>query len=138
MPTADRPLIGIVHSGDYERVRFVLAAAAAAAAAERRVTLFFTMDACVALRQTRGWHGLRTTDGTARARDAVLRDRGIAGFEELLEACRELKVQVAVCDMGLRANAIAPDELIPELEVEIVGLVSLLSGAGAAAQLLFA
>ncbi len=137
MPTTDRPLIGIVHSGEYERVRFVLAAAAAAAAADRGVTLFFTMDACVALRQARGWRELHAAGG-ADARDTALRERGVAGFDELLGACRDLGVKLIVCEMGLRANALTPGDLAPELEAEIGGLFALLSGDGADAQLLYA
>ncbi len=137
MPRPDRSLICIVHSGDYERVRFVLATAAAAAAADRAVTLFFTMDACVALQRDRGWHQLRSTGSDAPTADTKLRERGIGGFDELLGACRELGVTLIACEMGLRAGDLSKDQLDPDLDVEIGGLVSLLSGDGADAQLLF-
>ena len=137
MPRPDRPLICIVHSGDYERVRFALATAAAAAAADRAVTLFFTMGACVALQRGQGWHQLRSTGGNAAAADTKLRERGIGGFDELLGACRELGVTLIACEMGLRASDLSKDQLDPDLDVAIGGLFSLLSGDGADAQLLF-
>ena len=138
MPRPDRSLICIVHSGDYERVRFVLATAAAAAAADRAVTLFFTMDACVALQRDGGWHGLQSAGSSALDADTELRDLGVAGFDELLEACRELGARLIICEMGLRARGITRAELDPDLDVEIGGLFSLLSGEHADAQLLLA
>lgn len=138
MRPTERPLTCILHSGDYERVRFALAAAAAAAAADRAVTLFFTMDACVALQRDGGWHGLHAAGGGAPDADAALRDRGVAGFEELLGACRELGVRLIVCDMGLRACGLSPEQLVSPSDIEVGGLFSLLSGDGADAQLLYA
>ena len=138
MPPTERALICILHSGDYERVRFTLAAAAAAAAADRDVTLFFTMDACVVLRRDDGWHELRSAGSSAPADDAALRDKGVAGFKELLGACRELGVRLIVCEMGLLARGITKAELDPDLQVEVGGLFSLLSGDRADAQLLYA
>ena len=137
MPQPERSLICIVHSGDYERVRFTLATAAAAAAANRSVTLFFTMDACVALLRDSGWQGLQSAGGGALDADTKLRDRGVGGFSELLGACRELGVRLIACEMGLRASDLSKDRLDPDLNVEIGGLFSLLSGDGADAQLLF-
>ena len=137
MPAAERTLTCILHSGDYERVRFALATAAAAAASDRDVTLFFTMDACVALQRHSGWHGLQSTGGSALDADTALRDRGVAGFEELLGACRDLGVRLVVCEMGLRARALTKAELDPDLNIGIGGLFSLLAGDGADAQLLF-
>lgn len=137
MPPAERSLVCILHSGDYERVRFTLATAAAAAAAGRAVTLFFTMDACVALRRDSGWHGLQSAGGSALEADTVLRDKGVAGFEELLGACRDLGVRLVVCEMGMRASEFTKAELDPELNLETGGLFSLLAGDGADAQLLF-
>lgn len=137
MPRPEHSLICIVHSGDYERVRFSLATAAAAAAADRDVTLFFTMDACVALQRDSGWQGLQSAGGSALDADTKLRDRSVGGFRELLDACRELGVRLIACEMGLRACDLSKDQLDPDLDVEIGGLFSLLSGDGAHAQLLF-
>jgi peroxiredoxin family protein len=137
MRPTERSLICILHSGDYERVRFTLAAAAAAAAADRDVTLFFTMDASVALRRDSGWRGLQSAGGGALEADTALRDKGVAGFEELLGACRDLGVRLVVCEMGLRARELTKAELDPNLDLEIGGLFSLLAGDGADAQLLF-
>ncbi|MCY4429153.1 MAG: DsrE family protein [Rhodospirillales bacterium] len=138
MPPAERSLICILHSGDYERVRFTLAAAAAAAAADRDVTLFFTMDACVALQRDSGWHDLQSAGGSALDADTALRERGVAGFEELLGACRELGVRLIVCEMGLHARGLSPEQLVSRSGIEVGGLFSLLSGDGAGAQLMFA
>ncbi len=138
MPQTDRALICIVHSGTYERVRFTLAVAAAAAAANRPVTLFFTMDACVTLQGKQGWHALHAGEATSAAdADAVLRGKGVAGFEELLTACADLGVKMLVCDMGLRATGLAREQLTPGFPIEVGGLFSLLSGDGAESQLLY-
>ena len=137
MRQTERALVCIVHSGDYERVRFALAIAAAAAAASRRVTLFFTMGACPALLSHDGWHRLRVPDGSALAEDTNLRDKGVAGFEELRDACKDLRVRLIACDMGLRAADLSREQLDPNLGVETGGLFSLLSGEGAEAQLVF-
>lgn len=136
MPPDPAPLACIVHAGSYERVRFALATAAAAAAASRPVTLFFTMDACRALAAAPGWRALESEAG-AEAEDRALRDRGVAGFEELLGSCRELGVRFVACEMGLRARGLARGSLRDDLPVEEGGLVGLLAGAGAEAQLLF-
>ena len=66
-----------------------------------------------------------------------LRDKGVAGFEELLGACRDLGVRLVVCEMGMRASEFTKAELDPELNLETGGLFSLLAGDGADAQLLF-
>ncbi len=137
MQQAERALVCIVHSGDYERVRFALAIAAAAAAASRRVTLFFTMGACPALLPKDGWHRLQVRDGSALAEDTNLCAKGVAGFEELRDACKDLGVRLIACDMGLRAADLSREQLDPDLGIETGGLFSLLSGEGADAQLLF-
>lgn len=136
MPPEPVPLACIVHSGAYERVRFALATAAAAAAVDRPVTLFFTMDACRALADPPGWRELESAAG-AEAEDRALRERGVAGFEDLLEACRELGVRFVACAMGLQARGIERASLRDDLPVEEGGLGGLLAGDGARAQLLF-
>ena len=93
----------IVFSGDYARAHYALAAAAAAAAVDRPATLFFTMQGARALLAAgadgeEGWRSLAGADA-----DAGLRERGVAGFEELLDSCAALGVRFMVCEMGLRA-----------------------------------
>lgn len=126
-PDPPAPPVGklslIVFSGDYERVHYALAAAAAAAAIDRPATLFFTMEAARALCAgdggEPGWHRLAGADA-----DAERRARGVAGFDELLEACAELGVRFMACEMGLRAAGIAPESLRQDLRIDIAGLVS--------------
>ena len=132
----------ILLSGSFERVHYGLAMASAAAALARPVTLFVTHGATLALLAADpggrpGWAGLRpgpelTTaelaDGLAL--DARNRQRGVAGFEELLEACAGLGVEIIVCEMGLRAQGLAAAALRPDLPIQRAGLATLLARAG--------
>lgn len=133
----------IVYSGDFGRVHYALATAAAAAAIDRPATLFFTMAACQALAlgaddDTPGWHRLPTETGeTARARDAVLVSRGVAGIEDLFEACAGLGVRFLVCEMGLRAIDRDRAGLRDDLGIEEGGLVTFLRDASADGAILF-
>lgn len=133
------PLSIAVHAGEFDRVHYALVMASAAAASDRRVTLFFTGDAVHAVARgpgdAPGWHRLRAAPDQAAARDAGLRARRVAGFEELLAACGELGVRLIVCEMALRAADLDPNAgvLRPDLELEIAGVVTFLNqGAGGA------
>lgn len=119
----------VVFSGDFERVHYALAMAAGAAASNRAVTLFFTMGAARALVD---W---RTLPGAAA--DESLRAKGLAGFEELLEACVALGVTVMVCEMGLRAAGIDAASLRPDVPVTAGGIVTFLADASANGAMLF-
>lgn len=119
----------VVFSGEFERVHYALAMAAGAAASNRAVTLFFTMGAARALVDWRALPGAE--------RDQDLRQRGVAGFEELLEACVALGVTVMVCEMGLRALGIAAGDLRPDVPVTAGGIVSFLADASANGAMLF-
>lgn len=123
----------VVFDGRYDRVHYALVMASAAAATDRPATLFFTGRALHAL-VPEGW---RRLDGDPSARDAALAGRGVATFEPLLEACRELGVRFIACEMGLRAEGLAAADLDPRLGVEIAGVVTLLNGARADGALLF-
>jgi peroxiredoxin family protein len=125
-----------VHSGDFDRVHYALVMASAAAATDRKVTLFFTGRAVHALVGATGWHALDAAPEGAAARDATWRQRGVGGFEELLLACRDLGVRVIVCEMALRAAAIAADALRADLGHETAGVVTFLN-AGAGGQIVF-
>lgn len=134
----------IVFSGDYDRVHYALITAAAAAATDRRVTLFFTMDATRALLDTTadgapGWAALAAgRDGTsATSRDAAHGAKGIATFEELLSACVELGVTFMVCETGLKALDLTAAELRADIPVKPGGVVSLLAAAGPDGAMLF-
>lgn len=138
MSDAKTPLILIVLSSAFERVHYALATAAAAAAADRPTILFFTQGAVRALAGTReapGWMRLTVDDPSlggsdAKTLDRAFRARGAAGIEELLAACRELRVPFLVCSMGLRVAEIARSELRHDLAVEETGLVDVLSRGG--------
>jgi peroxiredoxin family protein len=127
-----------VHSGAFERVHYALVMASAAAASDRKATLFFTGQAVHAVTQAGGrpgWHALAAPPDGAAARDAALRDRRVAGFEELLAACAELKVRMIVCEMALRAAGLdaATGILRHDLPLEVAGVVTFLNqGAGGA------
>ncbi len=137
----------IVFSGDYDRVHYALITAAAAAATDRRVTLFFTMDATRALLDTGadgadgapGWAALAAgADGiSATARDAAHGAKGIATFEELLAACIELGVTFMVCETGLKALDLTAAALRPDVPVKAGGVVSLLAAVGRDGAMLF-
>ncbi len=136
------PLSIAVHAGDFDRVHYALVMASAAAASDRRVTLFFTGHAIAAVAAgsqgpaeglTVGWHALEARPEDAVTRDATLRARGVAGFEELLTACRELGVHFIVCEMALRAAGLEAQALRTDLALERAGVVTFLNqGAGGA------
>jgi len=132
----------IVFSGAFERVHYALATAAAAAAIDTPATLFFTMEATRALGKgaadAPGWHALPTEHGKAAAElDATYRERGVAGFEELLESCVALDVQFLVCEMGLRAIDLEAAALRDDVPVREGGLVTFLTDASATGAMLF-
>ncbi len=119
----------VVFSGDYDRVHYALAMAAGAVASNHAVTLFFTMGAARALVD---WHALPGAEA-----DATLRARGIAGFDDLLDACVALGVTIMVCEMGLRALGIAAADLRPDVPVTPGGIVSFLADASRDGGMLF-
>lgn len=126
----------VVFSGDFDRVHYALVMAAAAVASNTPVTLFFTMWAGRALERpaadgSPAWHRMPVTGGgtTAAAMDADFGARGVARFEELLEACVALGVTVMVCEMGLRALGMEPDALRPDIPVAKGGVVTFLADA---------
>ena len=113
-------------SGSHERAHYAFVVAAGAAATGRRVVVFATNEACRAL--CTDWSGLHEA-----GRDAAVRMRGIAGIGELRGAAVELGVRLIACEAGLRFDAIAPDQLLPE--VEVAGVATFLA-ACAGGQLL--
>jgi len=119
----------VVFSGDFARVHYALAMAAAALASDTPATLFFTMGGCRALARpgadgTPGWHGLDGADA-----DAALKAKGLAGFDDLLEACAALGATMMVCEMGLKAIGLGLDDLDPALTISPGGLVTFLADA---------
>ena len=133
----------IVYSGDYGRVHYALAMASSAAAMNRPATLFFTMGAIRALTKPAkgGWGALPATDdtghGTGAAQDAAMIEKGLASFEELLAACVTFKVSFMVCEMGLRAVDLTPDDLRADVPYRAGGIVSFLADASATGATIF-
>ncbi|MDA0996580.1 MAG: DsrE family protein [Proteobacteria bacterium] len=133
----------VVASGAYEKVHYALVMAAGAAAIGMPVTLFFTMGASAALLSGHsdkpGWWTLASerpaTD--AAERDADFKSKGVACLDELLEACRDLKVKFMVCEMGLVAEGIADKPLRNDLEIERTGIVALYGDAGSDGRIVF-
>ncbi len=119
----------VVFSGDYDRVHYALVMAAGAAASNRPVTLFFTMGAARALVNWRGLPGAQA--------DADLQARGLAGFDELLEACVALGATVMVCEMGLKALGIDPASLRADIPITPGGVVTFLADASRDGGMLF-
>jgi peroxiredoxin family protein len=131
----------VVHAGDYGRVHYALAMASAAAAMAKPVTLFFTMAAIRALEKNTGWRALPAGDiapGVSGGdQDAAMVAKGLAGFEELIEACAAFKVKVLVCEMGLRAVGLTKADLRGDLAYEEGGIVSFLADAAPGGTTLF-
>jgi uncharacterized protein len=132
----------ILLSGCFDRVHYGLAMASAAAALDRPVTLFATLAATRAFVAQGpdgrpGWAGQPLSPSLAApgladgaALDARNRSRGVAGFEELLQACAGLGVEFIVCEMGLRAEGLAATELRTDLPIQRAGLATLLARKG--------
>ena len=126
----------VVYSGKFDEVHYALVMASAAAAVGRPVTLFFTMDACIALEKPRpgedpAWTRMPVNQGsgTAAERDAEYSARGIATFDELIEACTTLGVKFMVCEMGLRAGTLEDLPLRDDVAIEERGVVTFLNDA---------
>ena len=101
----ERPALAILLCrADYGSAHAALMLAAAAAALNHRVTLFAMGAGVHAL--ARNWSPLH-----GAARDAPNRQRGVPGFDELRDACRDLGVALWACPTGLAAESLAPDQL---------------------------
>ena len=132
----------VVFSGGFERVHYALVMAAAAVASNTPVTLFFTMGAARALERAAadgapGWHRLPCEAGGAAEMDADFKRRGVATFEELLEACVLLGVKFMVCEMGLKALGMDPEGLRADIPVSQGGVVTFLADASRDGGMLF-
>ncbi|WP_428539046.1 DsrE family protein [Rhodopila sp.] len=110
-------------SGSHDRAHYAFVVASAAAALGRHVVLFATNRGCLAL--CRDWTALRDAD-----RDARIEANGVAGLDTLRDACAQIGVRMIVCEAGLRAEAIDPSLLLPQ--VEVAGVATFLSAVGTA------
>jgi peroxiredoxin family protein len=143
LPNRPEKLSLVLYSGDFDKVHYALAMASAAVAVNVPATLFFTMQAIRALKKpgggkSPGWHALRAGDGrSAREVDEDFGSRGVAHFDELLEACRDLGATFMVCDMGLRAAGLEMADLRDDIDYQEGGLVTFLNDASADGAMLF-
>ena len=131
----------IIYSGYYDKIHYALAMASAAAAIGRPVTLFFTMGACLALKQPDSsglpaWKNLplsedRNSDFASNGGN--LDDRyllqKVATFDDLLNSCIEFGVIFMVCEMGLKAEGIQVQQLNNDIPFREGGLVTFLNDA---------
>lgn len=131
----------IVFTGNYDKLHYALATASAALTVNISTTLFFTMDAVKALTKDRfgfGWHYLNSNASiSGKERDHELSKLGVAGFEELLAACRDLGAIFMICEMGLRSQSIQQSHLRQDLSYKQGGLVTFLSEETLGGQIVF-
>ena len=145
-PARRRPdkLSIIVYSGEFDKVHYALALASSAVATNQAATLFFTMGACRALLRAAadgvpGWHTLDAGPGRPPLAE-IDRDYarlGVATFDELFSACVDLGVRFIVCEMGLRAAGIKPEDLRDDLTIDTAGIVTFLGDASKDGAMLF-
>ena len=115
------PLGVLLLSGKHDRAHYAFVVASGAAALGRPVVVFATNRGCLAL--CRDWSELDLTD-----RDARIQARGVAGLDTLRNACLDMDVRMIACEAGLRAEALDPGLLLPQ--VEVAGIVTFLSAVG--------
>jgi peroxiredoxin family protein len=129
----------IVFSGTFDRIHFALATASAAAATNISASLFFTMGAISALSQDQGWTTLKHSEkeGYGSHWDHHNKVKGIASFEELLEACVSLEVKFFVCEMGMRSVGLESSRLRTDVPIQKGGLVTFLADVGTDGKVLF-
>lgn len=120
MPS-ERQLGILLLSARHDRAHYAFVLASGAAALGRQVVLFATNGGLRAL--LADWSGLAEA-----ARDAVIRARGVAGFEELRAAAAELGVRMIACEAGLRAEALEDARLLEG--VEVAGVATFLEAVG--------
>ncbi len=134
----------VVFSGHYDKLHYALVMASAAAAVDRPVTLFFTMGACHALRQTGkdakpAWRDLPLSEeqGTGGDKDDAYAAMKVATFEELLQSCVRMGVTFMVCEMGLRASGLEGQPLRDDIPLEQGGVVTFLADASKDGAIIF-
>lgn len=121
MPSDGGTLGILLLSGAHDRAHYAFVLASGAAAIGRGVVLFATNEGCHAL--AADWSGLADA-----GRDAIARDRGVAGLAELRAAAADLGVRMIACEAGLRMAAVDPAALLGG--VEVAGVVTFLSAVG--------
>jgi peroxiredoxin family protein len=119
--STDAALGVLLLSGDHERAHYAFVVASGAAALGRTVVLFATNRGCMAL--CRDWSALRDAD-----RDVSIQARGVAGLDQLRDACLEMGVRMIACEAGLKAEALDASRLMPA--VGVAGIATFLSAVG--------
>jgi peroxiredoxin family protein len=114
------PLGILLLSGEHDRAHYALVLATGAAAIGREVVVFASNAGCRLL--------LAAPPLLADAREALLRDRGVATLATLLDAAAELGIRRIACEAGLRAEGLAAEALAPG--VEVAGIVTFLAAVG--------
>jgi len=134
----------VVFAGQFDKVHYALVMASAAAAIDTPVTLFFTMEAVRNILkpeadETPSWATQTTTMclETGADMDAGFKENGVADFETLLAACRDLGVRFMVCEMGLRALGLTRDDIRTDLSMEMGGMVTFLNDASKDGSVIF-
>jgi peroxiredoxin family protein len=61
----------------------------------------------------------------------------VAGFEELLTACRDLGARLLVCETALALCELKPAHLRADLNLEVAGAVTFLTDASVSGEMLF-
>jgi len=108
-------------SGMHDRAHYAFVVAAGAAALGRTVVVFATNRGCHAL--FGDWSALEDA-----GRDARIQQAGVAGLTELRDASVEMGVRLIACEAGLRAEALAAEDLMPG--VEVAGIATFLAAVG--------
>jgi len=131
----------VVFSGDLDKVLAGLVIATGAAAAGLETTMFFTFWGLCVLKKTQvalagqknikeKMFALLTPSGSkalgvsrmnfmgigAKMLRSMMKDKGIASLEELMEAARGLRVKFIACTMSMDAMGVTKDELVEGLE----------------------
>lgn len=120
MPS-DAALGVLLLSGEHDRAHYAFVVASGAAALGRSVVLFATNRGCIAL--CLDWSALSNV-----GRDARIQACGVAGLDQLREACLEMDVRMIACEAGLKAEALDASHLMPQ--VEVAGIATFLSAVG--------
>jgi len=134
----------VVFSGDFDKVHYALVLASGALATDTPVTLFFTMWACKALEKkddagVPGWAKMPVSQEKSLGIDLDNRfkERKVATFEDLLEACTALGAKFMVCEMGLKGVGMGADQLRDDVTIEPGGVVTFLDDAKKDGSVLF-
>lgn len=142
----DRPdkLSIIVFSGQFDKIHYALVMASAAAAIDTKVTLFFTMEGVRSILDPdvggQGAWAAQTTTlclESGADMDENFKAHGVADFETLLFACRDLGVRFLVCEMGLKAMDLTREVIRSDLTVEVGGVVTFLNDASKNGSIVF-